>query len=65
MTDVGGVTLTVEQRGDVWAVIDQATGEQLTFAGIAPYEEPTKEAALKEARRLASKWDWRVVEETA
>jgi hypothetical protein len=34
--------------------------EPLSFAGLFIYGGPTRELALEEARRIASKWDWTV-----
>lgn len=72
MAEVGKHTLKVVPRDpeqledwpdlDPWVVVNAATGTLCTFGGIPIYGGDTREEALEDARRLASKWDWKVEE---
>ncbi len=65
LDEVGGKVLIIEHRpgefdGMPWLVVDKDSREVLTFAGIAPYGGQTREEAIEDAERIASKWDWAV-----
>jgi len=45
-----------------WQVVFVDDGAAVTYAGMFTYGGESYDEALRSARRIASKWDWRVVE---
>lgn len=65
MAQVGARELAVRhvEDGDPpWQAYFTDTGEACTFAGIYTYGGETREEALEDTRRIASKWDWAIRE---
>lgn len=64
LREVGEGVVTVqraepEQPDPAWQVF--RNGAPLSFAGLFIYGGATRDEAVEEARRVASKWDWTVV----
>ena len=65
LLEVGEHVLSVREVPDgdpPWQVYDVASGNAMSFTHLFIYGGETRDDALEEARRLAGKWDWNVIE---
>lgn len=68
LREVGAHTISVREvpGGEPpWQAYDVKSGNALSFSGLFIYGGENRAEALGDARRIASKWDWEVVEPEA